>query len=366
MLQQKPATDFCLQLSEYKAAIDVAINEELKVYLSSKNSLVSNDSFEAIKILADFVNAPAKRIRSALVWETYKALCPKPDLLTGKNLAISLELIQDYLLIVDDVMDRSSFRRGESTVHQKYYDKFVYLVEPARSHVSNMMAINVGLLAQHLANQLILSCPTHNEYIKKTLEIMHENIVRTCYGQIDDILYINKSDKPDTNMVNSIYEAKSSYYTFINPILMGAAMAGEYSESLSESVVNFGLPAGLAFQLQDDLLGMFGDSNKTGKPNMDDLREGKWTLLVVYALELANDKDKAKIIAELGNPNLISDNFLSIRNIIEACGAKAKVEQEAELATKKALALLESSPWINQRLKDFYKGVIKYSINRKW
>jgi geranylgeranyl diphosphate synthase, type I len=354
-------------LSRYKNQIDHALIEYFDTYIKSSNKLwISGHSLEAAKALAKFAISPGKRVRGALAWFAYDTLCQKPNPKTGANLAIALELIQDYLLIVDDVMDRSPKRRGQPTVHELYVDKLSALKSNDRQHIANMMAINIGLLAQHLANTLVLECPESADQVNNTVKALHKNIIATCYGQIDDLLGVYNDKMPAREAICSVYEAKSSCYTFINPIQMGAAMAGCYDQKLFNAIETFGRPAGIAFQLQDDILGMFGDSQATGKANFDDLREGKRTMLIVYALEMSSKHEQSVIRQHLGNPKLTTSDHRQVSQIIEKCGARARVEKEAALAAQQSLKSLKNSAEFKPAMKAFYAGIIKYSINRKW
>ncbi len=353
-------------LSHYKILIDEAIEDRLNGYYKDyKKKSVSQNSLEAIELLARFSNGPGKRIRGALAWHTYNQMSDKPLESVGADLAVALELIQDYLLIIDDVMDCSAFRRGLPTVHELYLTQLNSVSKSKRLHLANMLAVSVGSLAQHLANDLVLNCGETDDRIRQTLKALHKNIIITCYGQIDDLIAGNGKTMPSQQTVHNVYEAKSSYYTFINPIQMGMALAGGNDKELLNTVVEFGLSAGLAFQLQDDILGMFGDSRTTGKPNMDDLREGKRTLLILYAMKMSKPAEQAVIKKQLGNPKLTEDEFKKVKLIIEKCGAKDRVENEAKLAAKKAIKVIESSQ-LPQELRGFYSEIVKYSVERKW
>jgi geranylgeranyl diphosphate synthase type I len=365
-MKQNHIVDMSEQLAHYKALIDKALNERLGKYLATlQKPDISPADKEAAQLLVKFAQNPGKRLRGALAWYTYENMAKKPNPDTGANLAVAMELIQDYLLIIDDVMDRSEKRRGQPTIHQTYLSRLSKYVQDDCLHLANMMAVNIGCLAQHLANSFILECLEPAENLKNALTILHDNIKLTCYGQIDDLMSVYSPTMPSVDTIYSIYRAKSSYYTFINPIQMGAAMAGCYDEKLMQDIIAFGRPAGLAFQIKDDILGMFGNSQETGKPNLDDLREGKRTLLVTYAMQMSNPSQKAEIKKHLGNSKLTKNNFLKVRKIIETCGAKDKTEQEAINNARQAVKLLGAASTIKPEMQTFYSAIIEFSVNRK-
>lgn len=351
-------------LACYKDNISQALASKMQVYQNRwQQPNISADSAEVLNLLADFSTRPGKRFRGTLAWYTYQQLSNNPTSPAGQDLAVALELIQNYLLIVDDVMDRSATRRGRPTIHELYISKYKSLTN--RTHLANMMAVNIGLLAQHMANDLIVNCGEDDINIKQTLNIMHHNLMATCFGQIDDLLSVYSQEMPPKTRIYSIYEAKNSYYTFINPIQMGAALAGHYNNELLQEIIKFGLPAGLAFQTQDDILGMFGNSTETGKPNLDDLREGKRTLLIYYALKMANLAEQKVIKKHLGNPQLTELDFMAVRKIIEHCGAKKRVEQEAKDAGEQAINVIQSSKLFTTEMKEFYSAIVEFAVRRK-
>lgn len=363
-MNQNTDTDALSVLGKYKSKIDQAVTNRLNIYQKRWQSpIISADSAEALQCLIDFSARPGKRVRGALAWFTYDQLSQKSDELVGANLAVALELIQNYLLIIDDVMDRSDMRRGQPTVHKLYETKLNS--KSTQTHVSDMMAINIGLLGQHLANDLILNCHESDKNIKQTLNLLHQNIIMTVYGQIDDLLSAQHNSLPSQKTIYSIYEAKSSYYTFINPLQMGAALAGKASQALLDTLTEFGKPAGIAFQLKDDILGMFGDSRETGKPNLDDLREGKRTLLIAYTLEGADRKDQAFVLKHLGDSNITIANHRKVCEIIEASGAKQRVEQEAFASAQTAINVINKSQLLPQSTKEFYAAIVEYAVKRQ-
>ena len=366
-MMQNHIVDMSEQLARYRALIDKALNTELGVYWTDiKNSNISAANKEAVQILIKFAQNPGKRIRGTLAWYTYEQMAVQSKAATGVNLAIAMELIQDYLLIIDDVMDRSEKRRGQPTIHEDYLSRLSKSTTQGDClHLANMMAINLGCLSQHLANSFILNSNEPAENLTKALKILHDNIKITCYGQIDDLMSIYSPTVPSADIIYSIYHAKSSYYTFINPIQIGAAIAGHYDEKLMQDIVTFGKPAGLAFQIKDDILGMFGESAETGKPNFDDLREGKRTLLILYAMQMSNPSQQAEIKKHLGDPKLTESDFMKVREIIEVCGAKEKTEQEANGNAQQAIKLLRTASTIKPAMQDFYSAIIEFSVNRK-
>lgn len=351
-------------VGDYKTAIDKAmISYFMNKLVSLKTEGVSRFTEEALEMLKDFSTRQSKRIRGFLAWFTYDSLAKKPNINTGKKLAIAIELIQSYLLIIDDVADKSPFRRGKPTIHELYKQHYSLEKDPTSS---NIMAVMVGLLAHHLANELILSCEISSDRIKTTLNNLHKNIVQTCFGEIDDIM------SPLTNSilikedVYKIYKSKSSYYTFINPIQTGISAAGIKNKTLTRAVQEYGLLAGVAFQIQDDIIGMFGDSREVGKSNLDDLKEGKNTLLVAYSRKMAKTRDIKFLNSMLGRPSVTENQHVKVCQIMSECGALAKAKSEAAKLAGRAIKAISEAPLLSQEAKQVYKRLVEYSINRTY
>jgi geranylgeranyl pyrophosphate synthase len=169
-------------LFSFKNAIDKELNrffnQDLKQFIDVE---ISPFGQEAFCVLREFNLRPAKRLRGALTAITCDIAAGKNKCSTGIKAASAIELIQDYLLVVDDVMDLSEFRRGGPTTH-RFYKK-----EGFDDHTAKMLAINIGLLAQHLANLIMCRINAKDELVLKAIEIMHKNIELTGLGQMDDL-----------------------------------------------------------------------------------------------------------------------------------------------------------------------------------
>lgn len=345
-------------LQKYRLDIDKAIDD---YFSSSKPSLgltLGKHEQRALDALKEFSLRPGKRIRGSLALFSYDHFSSKqnPSII---NLAIALELIQNYLLIIDDVMDRSSSRRGEPSLHKIFESQGV-----ANEHIAQMMAINVGLLAQHMASSLLCTVNEDPDDIRLATAIFHKNIAATGYGQFDDLINTQIGVLKESELLR-LYELKASYYTFVNPLQTGAILAGRHEPQLMKHIEKIGLPAGVAFQLQDDILGVFGAEEQTGKSNLDDLREGKITLLILYTLERAAEGQKEQVRKALGNKKLTADEHKSVQSIIEESGARGRVEEKAKSYCREAQEQILSSKYFDAQAKDFLLELLNYVVNRK-
>lgn len=349
-------------LHDLRREIDRAIED----YFTSgvENILPENakHSKDAFKKLKEFSMRPGKRIRGALCVIAYEAQ-------GGKNhsaaiqAAVAMELVQNYLLIVDDVMDRSAMRRGGPTVHVQYSNdlKNTDLPDEKNDHVSNMLGINVGLLSQHLAAKLMLDVKEEPPRVQKANSNMHQNIFITGCGQIED-LFGDMVGGENTTDITMIHRLKTSYYTFINPLQTGALLAGA-EDNVLQAIEDFGVPAGIAFQLYDDIIGLFGDDTVTGKSVVDDLREGKMTLMVQHSLANGTKEDIKMIRSVLGNPDASPDQHKLVKNILQKNGSVSYTKDQALEYADQARHLIDELGWPDQS-RLFLKTIIDYITKR--
>ena len=284
-----------------------------------------SDLFEAVR---DLTLRGGKRLRPALAY--YAARCVGSDVADDSLLdaALSIELLQSSLLIHDDIMDRDAERRGGPTVH-------ALMTEATGSaHVGNAIAILAGSLACALSQRLLcesgLPIP-QRVAAHRELARMQELVI---YGQHLDLIGGAPPDR--------ISKLKTTSYTTLGPVLLGGAVA-QASPERTASLRAYATPLGLAFQGRDNLLGVFGDPKQLGKPVGADLREGKRTELVVFALDRADAQQRQQLNAVLGNAEASQSDLDGACGILSATGAKKHLEDLIDRATERSLQALETS-----------------------
>lgn len=348
-------------LSLYKERINEALAEFLAEMPLPLETALSPAAFDAFEKLRLYALRPGKRIRGSLAAAAYDHLSGQAFGPAGIALGVALEIIQDYLLIVDDVMDRSDLRRGEPTIHRLYA---METDKRQNEHLTNMLAINVGLVAQHLANLALLQAPEVPDRIVAAMRRMHTNVTVTGFGQIDDLLQQIERPVTDDDILRK-YQLKSSYYTFINPLQSGMALAGVSDEHAYEAVARFGEAAGVAFQLHDDYLGIFGEAAEMGKENFDDIREGKYTLLVQYALTRASEAEVASLRHMLGNRHAGRVELDRVRQIFVTTGAQTFVQAATTRYAGMAKQQLAAMRFWGKSFTTQLAELVEYAVSRK-
>ncbi len=288
---------------------------------------------QPILALRELVVAGGKRLRPAFCHWAFVGAGGSPSSAIGVDAGAALELLHTFALVHDDVMDGSNLRRGQPAVHRRFmheHGEMLWRGEPRR--FGEGAAILVGDFAFVYADQLFSGLPD------VARRVFDELRVELCVGQYLDLVGTASASR-DGEEAARIERYKSGKYTVERPLHVGAALAGRLDE-LAEPLSAFGLPLGQAFQLRDDLLGVFGDSAVTGKPVGDDLRQGKLTPLLATAAARV-DAAGARVLQRVGAPDLSDGDLQMVQELLVDCGACDEVEAAIETLVGESLAALE-------------------------
>ncbi len=313
--------------SAAEARIVALLDAELDRWRAVDETLVA-----PLASLRSLVLAGGKRLRPAFCHWAYRGAGGGPDDDLVVDVGAALELLHTFALVHDDVMDGSERRRGGAAVHTQFVDRHRatgWRGEDRR--FGEGAAILVGDFAFVYADQLMARAPDDARAIYDELRI------ELCVGQYLDLVGTASGGR-DAATARRIEWYKSGKYTVERPLHLGAALAGR--PDLAPALSAFGLPLGEAFQLRDDILGVFGDSEVTGKPVGEDLREGKLTPLVAFAAERAEGADRL-LLDRLGATDLRDDEIDALRDLLVRCGAVREAEARIERLVAESLAALE-------------------------
>ncbi|MDX3024941.1 polyprenyl synthetase family protein [Streptomyces acidiscabies] len=295
--------------------------------------------FTALRRLLD----SGKRLRPQLCVAGWYAGAGQGDKDTVLRVAAALELFQACALIHDDIMDASDLRRGRPSAHRAL--AAVYTDgggPPSRSdaHGTNA-AILLGDLALVWSDSLLHH--TRADAVRRILPLVDTMRSELVYGQYLDLLHTDRLSE-DVEAALRVVRYKTAKYTAQWPLHIGAVLAGAAPDVL-DACHAFALPLGEAFQLRDDLLGVFGDPGRTGKAAGDDLREGKPTVLMALALRSASAPQAALLRRLVGSADLGEDDLLGVRAVLDDTGARQEVENMITARHAAALAVLETAPF---------------------
>lgn len=300
---------------------------------------VSDDLDPLIEAVSDLLSG-GKRLRPAFCWWGYRG-AGGTDTEEAMRAASALEFLQACALIHDDVMDGSDTRRGMPSAHHRFamlHRGSEWLGSPEAFGVG--AAILLGDLCLSWADEQLLTSGLPAEQLTAAKRVYDEMRTELMAGQYLDLLEQARGGG-SVERAMRVVRFKSAKYTIERPLHMGAAMAGA-DASITAAYTGYGLPLGEAFQLRDDVLGVFGDPEETGKPAGDDLREGKRTVLIATAMDRASHAEAAQIRRHLGDPGLDATGVALLRDVIADTGALAHAESLIESLTDQAIASLDS------------------------
>jgi len=332
-----------------RAELRIRVDKALAEFLAGRRGMLLEID-TALGDLADtvdtFVLGGGKRLRPAFAYWGYRG-AGGPDADAVVAAVSSLELVQASALIHDDLMDRSDTRRGEPAVHRRFEAQHTAAGwRGGAATFGDSAAILLGDLTLVWSDELLHTAGVDPADLARARPVFDTMRTEVMVGQYLDVLAQATADT-SVERASKVARYKSAKYTVERPLLFGAALAGA-PRSLVEAYSGFGLPLGEAFQLRDDVLGVFGDPAETGKPAGDDLREGKRTYLVAAAFAALDQTGRSQtsrgqLDAGLGDQDLDYDGVARLRTIIRDSGALDRTEERITVLTEAALATLDAA-----------------------
>lgn len=333
--------------------------DKLNQYLKKYNDNIKREENELIKENLNVfsnLNSDGKLIRGTLVNLGYKLIKDSSEY--SYPLALSFEIFQTSILVHDDIIDNDNLRRGKPTIHAYNYDKY------KDKKISDSIAICMGDLGLYEANQMIAKNYKNDPNLGEVLTYFNDIVIKTIKGEIIDVtlpfLEENKllnSDLEENIML--IYKLKTAYYTIIGPLSLGIILANGKKDYLKE-IEALGLKIGIAFQIQDDILGIYSDD--LGKIVGSDIEEFKQTILYSYTKK--NKKYYNELLNYYGK-EINEYNLLKVREIYINSGAYKYANDLKDKLYDEAIVTLENIKWIKKEDKQILKNFILYLKNRK-
>ncbi|MFC4019495.1 polyprenyl synthetase family protein [Micromonospora sp. GCM10011542] len=324
-----------------RAGLRQRVDKALTEFLANQRARLTavDDALVPVaEAIEAFVLGGGKRLRPAFAYWGFRGAggVDGDQVLTA---LAALEFVQASALIHDDLMDRSDTRRGEPAVHRRFaarHREAGWGGDP--DGFGDAAAILLGDLCLVWSDELLHSAGLDPRAVARARPVFDEMRTEVTVGQYLDVLTQVTRDT-SVERASKVARYKSAKYTVERPLLLGAALA-DASADVRTAYSAYGLPLGEAFQLRDDVLGVFGDPAQTGKPAGDDLREGKRTYLVAAAVETTDDAGRELLLGRLGDPELDEAGVARLRELITASGALARTEQRIVTLTDTALAAL--------------------------
>ena len=314
-----------------RAAFRGRVQAALDEFLAEQAARLAPLGDDASRLLAEARASVSggKRFRAAFCYWGFHAVAgtsyDESDEDALVRACASLELLHASALVHDDYMDASDTRRGRPATHRGFAAEHRadgWRGDPEQYGAS--AAILLGDLLLSWSDELLRRCGLPLDRVMAALDVFDRCRSEVIAGQFLDVS-VQARGVADVDAAMTVLRYKSAKYSIERPLHIGATLAGGSPAQLVQ-LSAFGLPLGEAFQLRDDLLGVYGDPSATGKPAGGDLVEGKRTVLVALALDGAPAEDAARLDAALGRA-LSADEVTELRRIIDESGAHAQVEQ---------------------------------------
>lgn len=350
---------FKIYYKETKEKINKQLDKLNKDLLNEKNELVK----ENVKLLTN-LNSDGKIIRGTLVNLGYYLL--KDDKDYSIPLSLAYEMFQTSILVHDDIIDKDNKRRGKDTIHFSNYNRYIKYNDNKDEvkHLSNSIALCMGDYGLYLANKIILDNYTNDKNLGRVLSNYNDTVLTTIKGEIIDVILPfhgkNKllDEKEIEENILEIYRLKTSHYTIVGPMSVGMILAGANNEKIKD-IEKFGEKVGIAFQIQDDILGIY--SNEMGKVKESDIREFKQTILYSHTL-LTKYKDE--LLKYYGKEKLTEEEVKKVQEIFKESKSYDYALNKMNSMYDEALIILSNIKWIEEDKKELLRGFIEYLRNR--
>ena len=325
-----------------------AVTGRLRDYLADRRrstAYLGSEYQNLIGVLEDFVLRGGKRLRPAFAYWGWRAASSREADPQTLLFFSALELLHACALLHDDVIDSSATRRGSPTAHRTFAGLHrAHGWRGSSEQFGISAAILLGDLALVWADDIVAETELPAQARRRVQRVWADIRTEVLGGQyLDIVAEATGAESIASAMTVNTY--KTASYTVTRPLQLGVAAAADRPD-IQAVFERVGTDLGVAFQLRDDVLGVYGDPAVTGKPSGDDLRSGKRTVLLAEAVELADRSDPAaadRLRSSIGTA-LTKPEVRELCDVIEAVGARAAVEHRIETLTRGALAALAAAP----------------------
>lgn len=339
------------------------INQEIDKYNSSlekEQNPILKDNFSLFKNL----NSEGKLVRGTLVNLGYYLL--KEDKDYSLDLSLAYEVFQTGILVHDDIIDNDEKRRGKETIHyanMKKYEKYTDQFEEVK-HLGDSIAICMGDYGLYEANKIIADAYCNDKNLGKIISNFDQTVLTTIRGELIDVIlpFQGKNNLLDEKSIEEnimeIYRLKTAHYTIIGPMSVGILLAGGDEDKLKD-IEKFGEKVGIAFQIQDDILGIYSD--EMGKVKGSDIKEFKQTILYAHILKT---KYKEELLKYYGKEDIKEENIKKVQELFKKSGSYDYATDLMNKMYDEAIALLNTISWISQDRKELLTGFVEYLRTR--
>lgn len=319
-------------------------------------------------------NEGGKRIRGTLI-KLGEEIASRGQRHHYLPIAVGYEIFQTSVLIHDDIIDRSETRRGKATIHVNSAEKIRDskgngISKKEAVHYGISRALCIGDYGFFISYQFLAKCAVDSTVLTKVYQLYSQILAMTCEGEImDTILPFDRISALDDyeayrRMVFQIYELKTAWYTLAGPLMLGAVCGGG-DEALVDLLKRIAIPLGTAFQIKDDLLGIYSCDEVLGKSVLSDIREGKQTFLYGIACQKADRAQRKLLHRHYGKQNACEEDLEVVRRLFEETGARRYAEEEIRRLSDFSRELIQNE-LIGEEYQNILYGLVSYQIDRQF
>lgn len=343
-----------MDFKSYLEKTAIEINRELEKILKDWSLEVGNISPKLIDLNNTFIDASGggKRLRGMLVQLGYQLTGATPTMEILKP-AAAFEIFQTAILAHDDIIDLSPLRRGKPTLYKAL----------GGDHYAISQALCLGDIGFFLSYKLISESGFGETERNLAIQFFAKLMLDTCLGELLDVELPHQNGEKTQEDIVTIFHLKTAMYTITGPLSLGAILGGG-DEKLLENIADFGHNLGVAYQIQDDILGVFGSEETIGKSVTSDIEEGKLTLLFLYALERADNKQKEILDEYYGKGRIGNEELEKIRQVFKETGALEYSQNKALELVEKAKKIISEMQILDDK-KELLLQMADFLVNRQ-
>jgi geranylgeranyl diphosphate synthase type II len=334
------------------------VNAELKRQFSEyKKNLVGADSIylDLLDEMETFILRGGKRLRPYMMYLAYKGFGGMQDE-SILPVTASLELLHNFLLIHDDIIDQDTMRYGGKNIGGVYKDYFAELGDDEAKRNANNVALLAGDISHLMSSRVIVGSDFSTDIKNRILGLNHEIALKVSEGElVDSVLSLGiKNVDTSEKRIIMMYENKTATYSFELPLCLGLVLATGSEDKVKLAMIKkLSSSLGIAYQLQDDLLGVFGNSQATGKTDDGDIRQGKRTLMHAKAIATLKGNDLEIFSMLYGKKDASKDEIESVRDILESHSIRKYIEDLCNQYGATSLLLIKEIGLEPEALKTF-------------
>lgn len=312
--------------------------------------------------MAAFIERGGKRLRPFLTYVGYRAAGGRDEraIMTA---AAAIELFHNFLLIHDDIMDDDKKRYNGPNIAGLYERRLSRRRSPHTVKLAESVALLAGDINAGLAYEMLADSGFSDARRISAIKRLTRTMFEVAGGQLMDISAVPLGEL-NLRRTLKLARYKTASYSIESPLQIGAVLAGGNSKLL-DGLAEYARGVGIAFQLVDDMLAFYADAATLGKPQLTDLRGGKPTVLIYYALRFADANDSRYLHKIYGLPTATRQDFRRVRRIMDLCGARAKTAGLAAEYASRAAAIADGLA-VPDETKQLLAGFADYCVQREF